>query len=279
MTFDLFEISNNSGRPIHFYELRWGNTVWCYNSSDRDIELTVGGETNTYLAVPIGDEGITVGGPNPAELRINLADNLPVVSLFRGTPPSENVRVVVLRKHFDDPETTVFFAGKIDNLKRNGKGLANLFCSIGKQRRGGLRLTWSRTCPHVLYDGQCRAPQGAFEHHGTVAALTGNSFTLSAAPTLSGVPQTAAGYFDGGIVAWDADGLGTIEQRAIERGISATEFLIFGRSDGLEVGQAVKLYPGCDRLTQTCQTKFNNLVNYGGIPQMPGESPYGRNLF
>jgi uncharacterized phage protein (TIGR02218 family) len=131
----------------------------------------------------------------------------------------------------------------------------------------------------VLYDGQCRASQAVFEHQGTISALTGNSFTLTAAPTLGGVPQSASGYFDGGIVAWDADGLGTIEQRAIERGTSATEFLIFGRSDGLEVGQAVKLYPGCDRRAQTCLDKFNNLVNYGGIPQMPGETPYGRNLF
>lgn len=279
MTFNAQEISNQNGRPIHFYEMRWGNTAWFYNSSDRDIDLTVGGETETYLAVPIGDEGITTGGSNPSELRINLADNLPVVGLFRGTPPSENVRIVVLRKHFDDPEATVFFAGKIDNVKRDGRGLATIFCTIGKQRRGGLRLTWSRTCPHVLYDSQCRAPQASFAHDAVVETVTGNSFTVTTAPVLGAVPETTAGFFDGGIVAWDADGSGTIEQRAIERGLSATNFLIFGRADGLEVGQAIMLYPGCDRVAQTCQDKFNNLVNYGGIPQMPGESPYGRNLF
>lgn len=279
MSFSSMEISNQDGIPIHFYELRWGNSAWFYNSSDRDLELTINGTTETYLAVPISDEGITTGGSNPSELRLNLPDDLPVVTLFRGTPPSENVRVVVLRMHAGDPEATVFFAGKVANVKRNGRGLATLFCSIGKQRRGGLRLTWSRACPHILYDAQCRAPQADFSHDAVVEAVTGNGFTLAAAPTLAGALQATAGFFDGGIVAWDADGLGTIEQRAIERGLSATEFLIFGRADGLTVGQIITMFPGCNRLTQTCQDKFNNLVNYGGIPQMPGESPYGRNLF
>jgi len=273
MAFDTLEISNHGGQPIHFYELRWGNTEWFYNSSPRDLDLTLNGDTETYLAAPIIDEGITVGGENPADLRINLAEDLPVVDLFRGTPPSENVRVTVIRKHHDDTESTVFFVGKVNNVKRDGKGKATLFCSIGKQRRGGLRLTWSRTCPHVLYDRQCRLDRELFANAATISAISGNGFTVAVEP------NPTVGYFDGGIIAWDADGMGTLEQRAIEKGTSTTEFVIFGRADGLGVGQAVTLYPGCDRISSTCQDKFNNLENYGGITQMPGESPYDSNIF
>lgn len=273
MAFDTFEISDADGRPIHFYELRWGNTEWFYNSSDRDLDLTISGSTETYLGAPILDEGITVGGDNPGDLRINLADNLPVVDLFRGTPPSENVKVVVIRKHEGDTESTVFFAGKVNNVKRDGKGKATLFCSIGKQRRGGLRLTWSRSCPHVLYDRQCRLNREDFVATATVTAVTGNGFTVDVEP------NATLGYYDGGIIAWDADGLGTLEQRAIEKGTSTTEFTMFGRADGLEVGQLVSMYPGCDRLSSTCNGKFDNLSNYGGITQMPGESPYNSNIF
>lgn len=279
MAFDTLEISNHDGRPIHFYEIRWGNTVWYYTSAERDLDLTLNADTQTYVKAAIFDEGITQGGPQPGELRINLAENLPVVALFRGTPPSENVRITVIRKHADDPEATVFFAGKVDNVKRDGKGKATLYCSIGKQRRGGLRLTWSRGCPHILYDGQCRAVQDDFAYTATIETITGNGFTVEAEPDNDGTSASELGFFDGGIIAWDADGLGTLEQRAIEKGSSTTEFLIFGRSDGLEVGQVVTMYPGCDRSASTCQTKFNNLVNYGGIEQMPGESPFGQNIF
>lgn len=265
-----FEKSNHGGRPIYFYEFRWGNSEWFYTSAERS--LTLG--TQEYAPVPISDDGITSGGQGRTEFKVNCAANLPVVGLFRGTPPSHNVRVTVLRKHADDPETEVFFSGKIDNVRRTKEGAqATLLCSSSKQRRGGLRLTWSRTCPHILYDNQCRLVRAEHALAATIASVTGNSFTVEVAP------HATVGWFDGGIVEWDADGLGTIEMRAVERGASDTEFLIFGRADGLTVGQVVAMYPGCDRLATTCNAKFNNLLNYGGITQMPGESPYGQNIF
>lgn len=130
-----------------------------------------------------------------------------------------------------------------------------------------------RTCPHMLYDGQCSLVRTLFGIPATILSLTGNSFTVEVAP------HASTGWFDGGIAEWDADGLGTIEMRAIERGVSTTEFLMFGRTDGLAIGKTLVMYPGCDRLSETCNSKFNNLVNFGGITQMPGESPYGQNIF
>lgn len=270
MSHDTFEISNHLGRPVYFYEFRWGNSEWFYTSADR--VMTLAGQD--YEPVAISDEGITTGGSAPNEFKINCAANLPMVGLFRGTPPSENVRVTMLRKHVDDGETKVVFTGKIDNVKRpSGGAKAVLICSSGKARRGGLRLTWSRTCPHILYDGQCRLVRSLFGLAATIETITGNSFTVEVAP------HATLGWFDGGIIEWDADGLGTLEMRAIERGDSTTSFLMFGRTDGMEVGMEVTMYPGCDRLPTTCNEKFNNLVNFGGITQMPGESPYAQNIF
>ena len=179
-----------------------------------------------------------------------------------------------MRKHASDAEVTIFFAGKIDNVKRErDSNKAVVLCGAGKKRRSGLRLTWSRTCPHIVYDGQCRASMATFGVAATIGSVSGNGFTVSAAP------NGTVGYFDGGMLAWDADGNGTMEYRAIESGSSTTAFTIFGRADGLSAGMNVTMYPGCNRTAQTCQDKFNNLVNYGGIEQMPGESPYGQNIF
>ncbi|WOE76325.1 phage BR0599 family protein [Alterisphingorhabdus coralli] len=271
MSFDSQEISNASGRPIFFYEFYWGQSRWFYNSSDRNLQLD--GISDEYVAAPITNDTFTFGGQEQEDFKIDMQADLPVPALFRGTPPSEPVRVVVLRKHADDLETTVFFAGRVNNVKRDDEGKATLFCSAGRSGRGGLRLTWSRTCPHMLYDSQCKVDREAFAVQTTITALSGNSFTIAAEANAD------ITYFNGGIIAWDADGNGTLEQRTIERGISTTEFLIFGRSDGLSVGQAITLYPGCNRRPETCNDKFNNMANYGGIAQMPGESPYGVNLF
>jgi hypothetical protein len=36
----------------------------------------------------------------------------------------------------------------------------------------------------------------------------------------------------------------------------------------------LEIYPGCDRTSGTCLTKFNNLVNFGGFPFMPDTNPF-----
>ena len=37
------------------------------------------------------------------------------------------------------------------------------------------------------------------------------------------------------------------------------------------VGDMLRLEAGCDKLNTTCQTKFNNFLNFRGFPQLPGE--------
>jgi hypothetical protein len=49
---------------------------------------------------------------------------------------------------------------------------------------------------------------------------------------------------------------------------------MFGLADGLYYGLAVNAYPGCNRTTTECVDKFDNLDNYGGVPDLPGKSPF-----
>lgn len=39
----------------------------------------------------------------------------------------------------------------------------------------------------------------------------------------------------------------------------------------LTVGDSLRLQAGCDRRATTCQTKFNNFMNFRGFPHIPGE--------
>jgi uncharacterized phage protein (TIGR02218 family) len=36
-------------------------------------------------------------------------------------------------------------------------------------------------------------------------------------------------------------------------------------------GDQIRLDAGCDKRMKTCQLKFNNLVNFQGFPDLPGE--------
>ena len=54
----------------------------------------------------------------------------------------------------------------------------------------------------------------------------------------------------------------------------------------LAVGQAIDVYPGCDRLKATCVAKYNNLngtgaagsVGFSGFPDIGEKNPYTEGL-
>jgi hypothetical protein len=90
------------------------------------------------------------------------------------------------------------------------------------------------------------------------------------------VPAISANWFAGG---WMEFGAGATFGR---RGILQNTALVSG---ALSVtvdrnpnpypneGDAVVLYPGCDQTVATCQTKYNNFLNFGGHPFIPIANP------
>jgi len=132
--------------------------------------------------------------------------------------------------------------------------------------RVGVRLTWGRQCPYALYDHNCRVDPLRFAVSGVVVtALDGSSINANLPAGL------ASDWFSGGYIEFDRNGY--TERRGLREQDSNTLHL-FGGTTGLQVGQSVTLYPGCDRTIATCDSKFANHLNYGGQPHMPGKSPY-----
>ena len=40
------------------------------------------------------------------------------------------------------------------------------------------------------------------------------------------------------------------------------------------VGQDVDVFAGCDHTVDTCDQKFDNVINYGGWPYVPSKNPF-----
>jgi uncharacterized phage protein (TIGR02218 family) len=270
VTFTAREISNTDGKPVELYMLRWGQTVWRYTSADRDIEWPAG-SGNNFQAVAISDGGVKQGGSDQEDFTVTGPASLPIVDLFRSTPPSETIWLTVRKKHHGDEDAVVTYVGKVANVKRKeGRTTAEIRCIAisASYKKAGLRLTWDRNCPHILYDFSCRANKVLFKVTTTITAVDGVDITVAALGTW---PEA---QYRGGFVEWDSDGLGTMERRSIEASTGVKTFALLGRADRLVVGQAITLYIGCDRTTAQCDGVFDNLDNYGGYPQMPGKSPF-----
>lgn len=281
MAYSDYEISTQDGRPVALYALRWGKTWWRYTSADREIEREelVGGvmATVTYVPIACRDNGMTQGSSSQNDFTIEAQANLPIVDLFRGTPPSESIMLTVRRMHIGDTDAPITWKGVVLNVVRPNPAQCNIIGKplIATLKRTGLRLCWSRECPHYLYDRGCKVNPADYEVIGEVTSLTATTLVV----TLDDYPE--AGWFRGGFLSWEANEDGTVERRMIETDALVGEdedqqltLTIFGTTDRMLAGMTVKLYPGCDRTPDTCDEKFDNLANSGDFHFMPGESPF-----
>jgi len=39
----------------------------------------------------------------------------------------------------------------------------------------------------------------------------------------------------------------------------------------VQVGDTYTAKPGCDKSAEICKTKFDNFINFGGFPDVPGQ--------
>lgn len=266
MSFDSIEISNDEGRPIFLYSFTLGSAVWRYTSGDADVTLN----GYKWSAVPISDDGVKLTGEAQTDsITITAPNTIAPAQMFIGTPPSQAIMVGIYHFHEGDDQAVLGYVGELIQVGQPQPGTATLTCNAisASMQRDGLRLGWQRTCPYALYDTlTCKAPKGEHAITCKVFEIVGNNVTLS------GLDDVADDTLAGGFIEWVDPSRGT-EFRGIESQKGNTVGM-FGLADGLYYGLELKAYPGCDRRASTCATKFNNLPNYGGIPDLPGKSPF-----
>lgn len=264
MSWSEFEYSIANGQPLTLYEfIRQGNH---YRYTNADRSLTVNGET--WEALAIRDSGLSAGSDNNVEITLPITNK--VVSFYRGVPPSTSVKVRIYRMHYQDDSQTlkVVWVGNITEVKRENIGEAKIITTniVNTFGRQGLRLTFGRNCPHSLYDGSCRVKARDYVVSGLeITAFDGKQITINMSKNIT------QGYFSGGYIEYQIDGL--TERRGIRVHDNNT-LSLFGGTHGLSIGQIINVYPGCNNTIETCSKKFNNHLNYGGCPHMPGKSPY-----
>ena len=266
MSYNEIEISNDDGRPIYLYEFSNGDAKFRYTSNDRTIEQ--GGYK--WKNEAIADDGVKLTGEAQTDgLTITGPSSLAPAQMFQGTPPSSPIMVRIFHMHEGDSEAAMCYLGEIVQVNLPQPGTANFTCNTvgASMQRDGLRLAWQRACPFSLYDEiTCRADKNAVAVALTVTDIEGNVVQFDG---LAGKPD---GFLNGGYIEWEHPTRG-LEFRGIETQVGNV-CTIFGLADGLYYALKAKGYPGCNRLMSDCVEKFDNLPNYGGVPDMPGKSPF-----
>ena len=119
------------------------------------------------------------------------------------------------------------------------------------------------SCRHDFADAKCQAVPETLA--GTVTAVTDElRFTVSFTGTF------ANDYWNRGTVTFDTGALAGIRPVEIFDWTSAGAVtLLQPIPDGLEIGDTLTLTQGCDQTRTACMA-FDNIVNFGGFPDVPG---------
>lgn len=269
MPYEDFEKSIEDGQPIEFYAFVLGSNTFRYTNSAKD-EMTPDGFI--WKSAAISTDGIKQTGESTTDATaFTMPSNITPAQIYATSPPSGNMVVRILKKQRADAEVRVAYVGEVSQVDFDAAGQAVMTCETlsASMQRTGLRLSWQRTCPYALYDPvTCKVDPEPLAVEIKILQVDG--FWVR-------TDQTGAfpdGRFSGGFVRWAAAARG-MEYRQIESHVGF-DLKMFGVTNDLYVGQVLKVFPGCQRTVAACQA-FNNLGNYGGIPNMPGRSPFDGN--
>lgn len=118
-------------------------------------------------------------------------------------------------------------------------------------------------CRYVLGDDRCTVDLTGFSASGTVASVTNRRIFQS------DVVGAAENFLKFGVLTWTSGNNDTfkVEVKANNAGLIE---LILPAPYNIQIGDTFTVHAGCDKRLTTCRNKFNNAINFGGEPHLPG---------
>lgn len=171
----------------------------------------------------------------------------------------------------DVSQRIVMFRGEIGEIQRSAGAFQAELRGLSEALNKPQGLVYQKSCAAVLGDAACGfdLDQAGFSAVLAVEGVReGKFFDFSA---LGGFADR---WFEKGRVRVETGAgaglVGVVKNDRLNSGARVVELWETLRAD-VQPGDMVRIEAGCDRRTDTCKLKFNNLVNYRGFPGIPGE--------
>ena len=242
-------------------------------------------EDSTELGFTDHDELLTIDSvdydsiagftPTTVENKSNMSvDNLDVEGQVF---PSKITEEDLLAGLYDYAEIEIFIVNYEDLaqgklvVKRGRLGEVTLNSQMFQAEVRGLTQHLSQTigdvfspsCRAILGDSKCKVALAGFTVSATVSEVVNNQTFKATALT------EVAGWYTGGEVEWTS---GNNDGRKMEvKEFASTQVVLalpMGKS--IQVGDTFDIIAGCDKTRETCQSKFSNIINFRGEPDVPG---------
>jgi uncharacterized phage protein (TIGR02218 family) len=272
MSYDAFENSVESSRPVELFTITLGVTIWRYVTGI--LPITISGDTWEPLAISREATGQSKESSD-RQVAITVPADTPIVRDYIDSVPGQTATVRIERYQQPDgatPQRIILFDGAILAVTFEGSGkIAKISVQALDKALSRVvpRDVYSGICNHVLYDPRCTVVKTTYRIIGTVSAVSGRDVTVP------GVNAQPDGYFQAGFIE-NTSSVNPDRRLVLKHvGNVLTLSLPFAKS---VLGQVVRVHAGCDHTPQTCKSKFNNLPNFGGFPFVPTKNVFNTGL-
>lgn len=271
MAYNTIEISEYSGEPVELYTFTRNTTEWRYTSYSENVTF----EGKEYLTGQLERSSYSsTSDLKKSYLKVVMSRKLDFLNQFIATSPTDVITLEIKETHIGDVDEEVIttWKGNVINVKFFEDfaevRIEPLFNSL---KRAGLRRVYQINCPHVLYGNECKIAKNSFAITAALDSVSGNLITSSAF-IQSGDAVNDPTWYVGGFVEYTHDGV--TDRRFITNHDNGAGTLTLNLSFvGLNTGDTVTVYAGCNHTPATCNSKFNNILNYGGFPHIPNKNP------
>ncbi len=244
-----------------------------FRFTSHDADLIVGGAV--YRAGPgleVSDLVLTAGlAPDNLELRILYADDaITRADLLAGRWDGATFRLFAVNYADLTAGTDEILTGTTGEVRVTRDEAFTLELRGLKQALQRTRgVVTQKTCRYRLGDTACSVNLAPYTRTGTVSSVTSpRVFTSSG--LAAGSPTFAAGWFAEGVITFST-GLNVGLSRKVKAYTAGGQIECLAPFPFAVVnGDAFEIVAGCGKRLEDCRNKFNNVLNFGGEPHLPG---------
>lgn len=268
------ESSEQDCSPRELYEIVYGSTAHYLTSATRDIAY--GGNIYKATAMGRGEIGPAASGQGK-ELEVTLPVNHAAVRRYlrQGIPPKQ-LTVTLRRMYVPSGDVETRWIGDVTSMAVDDDGTEATF-RVGSRLSDNLlrvipNVMVERLCPHVLYSAPCGVDKTSvlFKLVTTALYVNGNVVRYDQGNT------SADGWARRGELKHVASGeVMTVRSHGyVGLPSSVVEIEMQFPIPGLQIGDEIEVYAGCDKTIEQCVARFDNRLNFGGLPSLPENNPF-----
>jgi uncharacterized phage protein (TIGR02218 family) len=261
--------------PLYLYRfwIDYAGTVvtWRYTSCGRHV--VSGGNTWSAQAISHGEIRRSTRADRAETILTAAFDTAAPWALFLPFKAPRPIQCAIYEATIADPDTTtLLLSGRITGPELEGRRVRMRLTSwLDLLEAQVPRLLIQPRCNYSWAEANtCKVNKEDFAAPVTISSISNTTLMVTGAG-LAGLPAHwfAAGWIQSGtgsdlevrdILTSTAEAGGSVELRLNHPFVAVAE-----DSDAT-------IYPGCDKVITTCGTKFNNRVNFGGMPNVPARN-------